>query len=141
MLLGFFGVIVLGNIGVVGASLAASFAVLVGGLPRIRGGRRGGLPSGMFTWVLCSDDRGFCDVSAAVKGGAKKRVEAAIEDRSGLPGWFGVDRASVKLRDAADVAAKREAFTDVLGRWIAALPSLHASSRYALYCQGHRRGL
>lgn len=51
MILGF-GVVMIGIIGVVGASLAAPFAVVVGGIHKLRGGRLGGLPSGMLTWVV-----------------------------------------------------------------------------------------
>ncbi len=50
MILGF-GVIVLGIIGAVGASLAAPFAVVVGGVSELREVPRDGLAMGLFAWV------------------------------------------------------------------------------------------
>lgn len=54
--------------------------------------------------------------------GAKSRAAPvhAIEDPTGLLEWLGPDRASVKFRDGAEVEARREAFTALLRRWIAA---------------------
>jgi hypothetical protein len=56
--------------------------------------------------------------------GAKKRagqsIEAAISaaDPRSLLEWLGDERASVKFRDARDIAAKRSAFTRILRLWI-----------------------
>lgn len=48
MILGF-GVIVLGFIGAIGASLAAPLAVIVGGVAKLRG--RGGLATSLLAWA------------------------------------------------------------------------------------------
>lgn len=55
--------------------------------------------------------------------GAKKRDASTIEiaDPTNLLEWLGADRATIKFRDHADVAAKRAAFTAVLKQWIAAI--------------------
>ncbi|HVK38632.1 MAG TPA: DUF1801 domain-containing protein [Candidatus Kapabacteria bacterium] len=52
--------------------------------------------------------------------GAKRRSDGpiAIPDPHGLLEWLGEDRASVRFRDQADVAAKGAAFADVLRHWI-----------------------
>lgn len=57
--------------------------------------------------------------------GAKKRdrpsPRAAIADPEGLLQWLGDDRASVKLRDEAEIDARRAAFTALIREWIAHL--------------------
>jgi hypothetical protein len=52
--------------------------------------------------------------------GAKRRSDGpiAIPDPHGMLEWLGEDRASVRFRDQAEVAAKGEAFAEVLGNWI-----------------------
>lgn len=44
--------------------------------------------------------------------------DGAIDDPAGLLEWLGDDRATVKFRDAADIAAKREAFAALLREWL-----------------------
>lgn len=55
--------------------------------------------------------------------GAKKRdrpsPRAAIADPDGLLQWLGDDRASVKLRDGAEIDARRAALTALIREWIA----------------------
>ena len=54
--------------------------------------------------------------------GAKKRVDLgsglAVPDPKGLLEWLGKDRATVKFRDAKDVAAKRAAFAALVRAWV-----------------------
>lgn len=53
--------------------------------------------------------------------GAKARVDplgSALPDPAGLLTWLGPDRASIKLKDAADLEAKRADLTALLGTWI-----------------------
>lgn len=54
--------------------------------------------------------------------GAKKRAapvdRAAIADPAGLLTWLGDDRASLVVRDAADVDAKREAVGALVREWL-----------------------
>jgi hypothetical protein len=49
--------------------------------------------------------------------GAKVRG-AAVAIADPLLVWLGKDRASVTFRDADDVAEKRDAFADLIRRWI-----------------------
>lgn len=54
--------------------------------------------------------------------GAKKRdgsARLAIADPQGLLEWLAPDRASVKFRDAREVAEKQKAFTAVIRQWVA----------------------
>ncbi len=62
--------------------------------------------------------------------GAKQRAGArvAVADPTGLLEWLGPNRATVKLRDLEEIAAKRVALTRVLRAWIAHLDA-PASSR------------
>ena len=55
--------------------------------------------------------------------GAKVKVREAVEvsDGAGLLEWLGKDRAVVKIRDMADLEAKRAPLTALLRGWIAAL--------------------
>jgi len=58
--------------------------------------------------------------------GAKKRGDlperGAIKDPGGLLKWVADDRATISLRDLADVQNNEAALTAVLGSWLAALP-------------------
>lgn len=53
--------------------------------------------------------------------GAKKRDMSGLEiaDPSNLLEWLGPDRATIKFRDSADIAAKRDDFNNLLRQWIA----------------------
>jgi hypothetical protein len=50
--------------------------------------------------------------------GAKVRGGPAIGFDDPLVVWLGKDRAPVTFRDGNDVAAKRDAFLDLIRRWI-----------------------
>ena len=50
--------------------------------------------------------------------GAKVRGGPAIAFDDPLVVWLGKDRAPVTFRDGNDVAAKRDAFLDLIRRWI-----------------------
>ena len=50
--------------------------------------------------------------------GAKVRGGPDIAFDDPLLVWLGKDRASVTFRDGDDVAAKRDAFADLIRRWI-----------------------
>ncbi len=44
-----------------------------------------------------------------------------IADPAQLLHWLGADRAQIRFRDAADIAARREAFVSLLREWIRAV--------------------
>jgi hypothetical protein len=50
--------------------------------------------------------------------GAKARGGPDIASDDPHLVWLGKDRASVTFRDGDDVAAKRDAFADLIRRWI-----------------------
>lgn len=62
--------------------------------------------------------------------GARPRPGAAVRetiaDPASLLEWRAPDRATVAFRDLADVEAKRDAFADLVRRWIAFLPERDA---------------
>lgn len=49
-------------------------------------------------------------------------LRAGIADPSGLLDWRGPDRATVTFADAADIAARQDAFMAVLRQWLAFVP-------------------
>jgi hypothetical protein len=53
-------------------------------------------------------------LGAKVRGGPA----VTVDDPSTLLVWLGKDRASVTFRDADDVMTKRDAFADLIRRWI-----------------------
>ncbi len=47
---------------------------------------------------------------------------AAVSDPTGLLQWRGPDRATVDIRDLADVQAKAAAFAQIIQQWVAFVP-------------------
>ncbi|AWM36207.1 hypothetical protein GobsT_60180 [Gemmata obscuriglobus] len=72
-------------------------------------------------WFATFHLRAKAGVQMILHLGAKARAGDGITvvDPGGLLTWLGKDRASVTFADAADVAAKREAFAALIRRWIA----------------------
>jgi hypothetical protein len=66
--------------------------------------------------------RGAAGLHVVLHLGARPRpgvtLREAIADPAGLLAWRGADRATVLFTDAADVAAKRRAFTAILRQWL-----------------------
>lgn len=100
--------------------------VILAADPRIREGIKWNAPSfftseHFATFHLRAKD----GVQIILHLGAKVRETAStgvvIADPSALLEWLAADRATVKFRDVADIAARGEAFTAVLRQWIALL--------------------
>lgn len=88
MLIGF-GVIVLAVIGALAASLSAPLAVVVGGVSRLRGARRGGLATGFLTWVALTT-AGIVALFLGLAGDAGSGVRifgADLEELLALAPW------------------------------------------------------
>lgn len=100
--------------------------VILAADPRVREGIKWNAPSfftseHFATFHLRAKD----GVQIIMHLGAKVRETAstgvAIADPSALLEWLAPDRATVKFRDVADIAARSEAFAAVLRQWIALL--------------------
>lgn len=91
--------------------------------PRIAEGIKWNAPSFRTTeWFATFHLRAKSGVQIILHFGARVRdksaARAAIADPDGLLEWLAPDRATLKLRDADDVEAKRSAFTAVIRQWI-----------------------
>jgi hypothetical protein len=91
--------------------------------PRIAEGVKWNAPSFRTSeWFATFHLRAKAGVQIILHFGARVRdkpnARAAIADPDGLLEWLGPDRATVKFRDAADVEARRFAFTAVIRQWI-----------------------
>lgn len=91
--------------------------------PSIREGEKWNAPSFRTTeWFATVNLRAKKGTAVILHFGAKKNAISetgvAIEDPEGLLQWLGKDRAQVSFADAAELAARREAFVAVIRQWI-----------------------
>lgn len=91
------------------------------GTPGVTEGIKWNAPSFRTTeWFATFHLRAKTGVQVILHLGAKVRPgdSITITDADGLLTWLGKDRASVTFADAADVAAKHEAFAALIRQWI-----------------------
>ncbi|SIN85866.1 protein of unknown function (DU1801) [Singulisphaera sp. GP187] len=69
-------------------------------------------------WFATFHLRGKTGLRVILHLGAKVRGGPDIAFDDPLLVWLGKDRASVSFQDAGDVAAKRDAFAELIRRWI-----------------------
>lgn len=98
--------------------------IILSAHPSITDGVKWNAPSFRTTeWFATFHLRAKDGVQVILHFGAKVKdksgARAAIADSDGLLEWLGPDRASVRFRDAAAVAAQGEAFAGVIRQWIA----------------------
>ena len=90
--------------------------------PRISDGIKWNAPSFRTSadWFATFHLRAKHGVQVILHHGAKARADEApaVDDPAGLLEWLGKDRATVRFRDAADVREKRDAFSELIRRWI-----------------------
>lgn len=91
--------------------------------PRIGEGVKWNAPSfHAGQWFATMHLRGAHAVTLVLHLGAKKtnasETGLAIDDPAGLLQWPGKDRATIRIEDLADLDAKRQALTALLGAWI-----------------------
>lgn len=91
--------------------------------PRISEGIKWNAPSFRTSeWFATFHLRAKAGVQVILHFGAKVRdrsaARAAIADPDGLLEWLAPDRATARFRDAAEVEARRSAFTAVIRQWI-----------------------
>ncbi len=110
MVLGF-GVIVLGILGAGAASLAAPLAVVVGGVTRLRGLRRGGLAAGLLAWVALTT--AICvAMFLGLTGDAGRGVQVhglELEDLLAVAPWAWLAAAALAVVFAVLVRGRRSA--------------------------------
>jgi hypothetical protein len=93
--------------------------VILGADPSITEGIKWNVPSFRATgWFAAFHLRAKAGMQVILHLGAKVRDGAAVAIDDPLLVWLGKDRASVTFRDADDVAEKRDAFADLIRRWI-----------------------
>ena len=104
-------------------AILALRAVVAGADPRITEEIKWNAPSfrapePFATFMLRSKD----GVQLVLHFGAKKRSSpvdrAAVSDPAGLLTWLGEDRASLLVRDVADVAGKQAAIAELVREWL-----------------------
>ena len=105
------------------AALLALRDVVAGADPRITEEIKWNAPSfrapePFATFMLRSKD----GVQLVLHFGAKKRSSpvnrAAVADPAGLLTWLGDDRASLAVRDPAEVTEKKSAITELIREWL-----------------------
>lgn len=104
-------------------ALVALRGILLAADPSIAEGIKWNVPSFRTTdWFATSHLRAKTGLGVILHFGAKKNAISAdgvaIPDPYGLLQWLAKDRALVAFRDAADVAARRDAFTTLVRHWI-----------------------
>jgi hypothetical protein len=93
--------------------------IILGADPRITEGIKWNAPSFRTTeWFATFHLRAKAGLQVILHLGARARGGPDIAFDDPLLVWLGKDRASVAFRDAADVAAKREALSALIRRWI-----------------------
>jgi hypothetical protein len=94
--------------------------------PAIREGIKWNAPSfAVRDWFATLNLRPNAPVRVVLHTGAKAvpgHPDLVVDDPLGLLAWQGKDRAIVTFADAADVEAKRGAFTGILKQWVPQLP-------------------
>lgn len=108
------------------AEIRAVRQVILGADPAIAEGIKWNAPSFRTSeWFATFHLRAKQGVQVILHLGAKKRDAAApavaVADPESLLEWLGADRASVKLRDLADVEARGPTLAALVRRWIAHL--------------------
>jgi hypothetical protein len=101
-------------------------ALVLAADPAIREGIKWNAPSfAVRDWFATLNLRPKGPVRVVLHTGAKAvpgHPDLVVDDPEGLLAWQGKDRAIVAFTDAADVEAKRAAFTGILKQWVPQLP-------------------
>ena len=105
-------------------AIAAVRAIILGAAPGIGEGIKWNAPSFRTTeWFATFHLRTRDGVQLILHLGARVRDTAAtgiaVDDPHGLLEWLARDRATVRLRDLADVEARRDALAALVRAWIA----------------------
>ena len=103
------------------AEILAVRQIILGADARITEGIKWNAPSFRTSeWFATIHLRAKTGLQVILHQGAKVRGGPAVEidDPNTLLVWLGKDRASVTFQDADDVLAKRDAFADLIRKWI-----------------------